>query len=698
MKLIFGLLIFAFKYCLLASSDAAKESERLIDGIVNITKLDYEHFDFAAANLNMTYCYVLLGHSLSAINNPPKPLLILVSEGVYQLVFNRHVNLATVDKNQKPNYEFITKCFNANPQYFCKFQSAQDMNDHIRCRLLFNDEKNPISFYEAYFCSPKYFESLLENSWKDYSWILYTNLLLHDSVDKRYSTLLLRLSTPNQKLDYLMSVKIEERWSQFVASLENNMYKGSECVKILTFLASNCRQVLIKYVRMVASSRLHQKLCTWENNRLCIVPRDFMKRPLGPVNIDCSPPTLTIENHESPSSGLFLVNVSLPKEIIYQIFLLSIKEDFVHALTVFRLVCKCWNEVCSLNCIAEVKEAVRVSPSLAKLFIGDVIVWLQREPGHLEFVVSPWPTIKVIDHKIYELVVETSQLHEDTFDLKMIVRQQMSFLDTDDVELSNTLLSRFISSTVSLYKEVIKNVEFVSYAQLDRFIMDVVKNFFTCNENLRKVCMVPFVVNEHHLWPNPETLLSPDFSETWEQFSKASPKDALKYLHRAFQDSSLTDAQRRAIMGRLSCNLRLIGKCALVKHRIYGKYEMETIKFIVENTCPDLVKFLDKTHDFDLELVDKNVDLKSIGKRRLYDLEYIIDRILADPSSIKKCSKIECQNYLIYVCCTTSKYNENDLRQFIHFCLFNGVDIDTVRDFVLLASVGAPIESFPFKY
>jgi hypothetical protein len=693
----------------------------------NFDNFDSEHLQPTVQTPYNVYYYALFGTRFSTFKTIPKALASLISKGVTELL-----NLST---KLQPDYEFIAKCYDENyPGLFSDFPTSQDLINRIRCKLLLDVYYDPISNYNAFLAHPEQFKKSISCITVDGGWILRSVLLVIENVDQDYIDFMKLIRSQRLDIDPLepLGNSHEERWRLFMQCcmqkflqidtyvesmkrlrlfvgikfltpsidpakhsdtwIENyrQLYGDSELDKTLIFLASKCRTKLVKNSKQYDSIPLHRLLCLIETYSLQIVPRDFIKCP------PCAAPTGLVTASEQPllSEAQPILFEDLSPEAVYQIYVDIMNDDIVYALTVYRLVCKGWNQFFTLSDVASVLHLTKASLPAAKLLIADAIVQNSRKTPR--FSVRPWPVMT--NEELYKVVIEVSKCHEHALDLVNVLIHQFGFLGMDYKYASHSrILSFFVDEHIELYKETVRKAKFDSYEQLDCFMRGFAKNLRNSNvvNGLKKKKDLPFVLNREILWPHPKEFESGKFDEIWSVFT-LSHNNIVDYLHRVAEIPGLLESIRHPallekILGKCDPNILLLKMISLYRRPTEHSKRIATL--VLDIVSPgDAQK---------LESGDTSPNLYPGGYTRLTagercpDLDKAINRILASPPpKIPSFRVASCLAMLAYICLNPDIFTQDELKRFVEFLLAVGINYGKVRDVAFLATVGGPYSIF----
>jgi hypothetical protein len=466
---------------------------------MNMTVHNFEYYN--SHPLNQTSFFVLLTDKFANIDPLPESLVSIVAKAARSFVDQVTYlnNFAPLVK--QPNYDFIAKCYSAFPRLFGDgFEDVEDLKSQIRCIFLYlhKDEgiENPIADYKAFQASRK-----LYNAWRntqsdsDCGWYLYPVLLTNDVIDREYFDLLTKETSVNcEELESIMDMSREERWSYYIVTGENDDFRKLDSIVVNYFLSVRCRKELLFFARKYGSAKVQLKFCQLSTNSLSIVPRDFINCPSHDASSNA-----TFNQSNITVTHMELCDVLAP-DLLYKVFLLVVEADFVYALTIFRLVCKSWNEASLMNDVRIVKDVVLASSSAAIFFVNDLLVQLVRKASSLN--IFPWPCLEF--KEACEIVLVLSEVYKDIFSTDQILKHQLRCRSDEDIGDCSSLKNYFNSALKLLYREVVGKVRFQSYNHLDRFVRLVLANVDSYDSH------VPFTMNEEILWPSPEALLCKD--------------------------------------------------------------------------------------------------------------------------------------------------------------------------------------------
>jgi hypothetical protein len=692
-NLVACILLLSFRHCKASSDDDAmivEDFELEVEDIVSISmrnfeNYDNEHFQQVIPFYGYASCYALFGTNFSTFQTVPVSLAKLISKGV-TLLLDPSTKLK-LPSDFNPDYVFIEKCYAEHPSLFIGLTSSHDLINRIRCKLLFNVENDPLSNYNAYLAHPQQYKKLLKSSKTEFGWHLRSVHLVVSNVSKTFLNVHKEVNLQKGKKLFIGGKNREERWKFLIDSYRQKC-GDPEIGNVLTFLASVIKAELVKNTKKYGGLPLHRQLCLMNSGSLNIVPRDFIRCP------PCAAPTdlvfdkvyasMSILNEETSS----LID-SLPYDVLFSnIFLECVKDDFVHALTVLRLVCERWNKLFTLSDVQQVLSVTNASLPAAKLLIADAIVQVSQKMS--KFSARPWPVIGNDD--LYKLVSQCC--YGNAFDLVGILAQQLEFLDLDfSIKSHSRILSDFVDGSIALYKEIMRTVKFDSYKQLGLFIGTFARSYNRIREGIY-FTNLPLVLNNDILWPDPKEFLCMDFDQIWSAFS-FSPRDILNYLHRAAENPSSNECiQNAAVLKKIlrKCDKDLLLVTLHIEHYKHKMHREDIVRLVLENIRPGCVKEIE-SGKFEVNFHPR-LDAMLIAGQRCPDFEYAIDGYFKDPGSMNCRRAPACLNMLAYICLNPDVYSQDDLRRFVGMCLMVGIHAAVLRDVVFLVAIGAPYKFF----
>jgi hypothetical protein len=282
-------------------------------------------------------------------------------------------------------------------------------------------------------------------------------------------------------------------------------------------------------------------------------------------------------------------------------------------------------------------------------------------------------------------MVEMSEFEEDVFCLRGLAKESGSFIDglnwAERDNLHTGLHDIFKKPFALLRRDIFIKARFRDYAQLDKFIRRILKNYTK---------KPPFLFNDQILWPCPRTLLCKDGRVDILEKFEFTAQDALEYLDRATVMKSTDENDAAAVLKTLLTIVKPsdLSYHALVDHRFYKRHLPDTIAlaFSSINSSPDqatLFSLLDYRHIADHHMT---------AGQRLYEFEHIARDLLANPQQLIENMAAVCKFLLLYMFLSTPfEYDGEQLKRFIEYCVGGGVDVDALCDIALVATVSTKV-------
>jgi hypothetical protein len=459
--------------------------------------------------------------------------------------------------------------------------------------------------------------------------------------------------------------KLDLRWQHFLASNEHD----HEFISALSFLQTKYSTTLIRFVRRYGSQQLKVKLCTSLLGQVSVaplvVPSDFMVYTL---------PTTT---HCTADFKSTCYSVALPTDVLYKIFLLVAREDYIFALTALKLVCKLWNSTFYMSDIEHIKDLMSASQDAALQFLNDALVQIARKKENIDLF-RPWKVST--REKVRDLIVFIFEAHKFNISIHNLAKNQSEVLGTNTKHTNavySILLRFYAHYYAKIWQDIMSDFKFRDYDQLDRFAR--------CSAKWTRR-YVP-IIGSDWVWPKPEALLA---EAALFRNLEMSLNDKLDYFDRVVMKKCDREEAHRLFVELFlqhSSVYRVLQR-AFIRFNFYSSISRDTIEFLVNNVDSSLSHYIGNK-DLVLKYLEPvDVDCAINSTTILQEIEYIIDAVLNGNGAVDPQSTNACEFCLNYMCCH-KKYNVSHWRKFVEHCVSRNIDFDSIKRIIFLAVTGS---------